>query len=78
MADPEFVLDAVIGFLTSPIWNSPVPTFIEQNCLGKGNYPQTLGMTMLQRNRVMAFEGVREKWHQFPAYILQLSKYGYL
>ncbi|KAK3747134.1 hypothetical protein QZH41_015122 [Actinostola sp. cb2023] len=32
-ADSEFVFDAVIGFLTSPIWNTPVPTFIEQNCL---------------------------------------------
>lgn len=36
MAESEFVFDAVIGFLTSPIWNTPVPTFIEQNCLGKG------------------------------------------
>lgn len=29
----EFVFDAVIGFLTSPIWNYPVRTFIEQNSL---------------------------------------------
>lgn len=34
-ADSEFVFDAVVGFLTSPIWNSPVLTFIEQKCLGK-------------------------------------------
>lgn len=30
----EFIFDAVVGFLTSPIWNSPVRTFIEQNSLG--------------------------------------------
>lgn len=29
----EFLFDAVIGFLTSPIWNHPVRTFIEQNSL---------------------------------------------
>ncbi|KAL9953662.1 hypothetical protein ACROYT_G041113 [Oculina patagonica] len=29
----EFIFDAVVGFLTSPIWNSPVRTFIEQNSL---------------------------------------------
>ena len=33
-ADAEFVFDAVVGFLSSPIWNVPVLTFIEQNCLG--------------------------------------------
>lgn len=30
----EFIFDAVVGFLTSPIWNSPVRTFIEENSLG--------------------------------------------
>lgn len=30
----EFIFDAVVGFLTSPIWNTPVRTFIEQNSLG--------------------------------------------
>ena len=33
-AESEFVFDAVIGFLTSPIWNFPVRTFIEENSLG--------------------------------------------
>ena len=33
----EFLFDAVIGFLTSPIWNHPVRTFIEQNSLGRRN-----------------------------------------
>lgn len=31
--EKEFIFDAVVGFLTSPIWNSPVRTFIEQNSL---------------------------------------------
>ena len=26
----EFIFDAVVGFLTSPIWNTPVRTFIEE------------------------------------------------
>lgn len=34
----EFIFDAVVGFLTSPIWNSPVRTFIEQNSLGVRNF----------------------------------------
>ena len=33
-AEREFIFDAVVGFLTSPIWNTPVRTFIEQNSLG--------------------------------------------
>lgn len=33
-AEREFIFDAVVGFLTSPIWNSPVRTFIEENSLG--------------------------------------------
>ena len=35
--EKEFIFDAVVGFLTSPIWNSPVRTFIEQNSLGMIN-----------------------------------------
>lgn len=35
----EFIFDAVGGFLTSPIWNYPVRTFIEQNSLGKNSFP---------------------------------------
>jgi len=34
----EFIFDAVFGFLTSPIWNFPVRTFIEQNSLGMVNF----------------------------------------
>lgn len=33
--DKDFLFDAVVGFLTSPIWNTPVMTFVEQNSLGK-------------------------------------------
>ena len=40
----EFVFDAVIGFLTSPIWNYPVRTFIEQNSLGIRNFQLYLHM----------------------------------
>lgn len=36
--EKEFISDAVVGFLTSPIWNFPVRTFIEQNSLGKTNF----------------------------------------
>lgn len=36
--EKEFISDAVVGFLTSPIWNFPVRTFIEQNSLGKRNF----------------------------------------
>ncbi|EDO36747.1 predicted protein [Nematostella vectensis] len=32
-ADSDFVLDAVVGFLTSPIWSTPVLCFMEQKCL---------------------------------------------
>lgn len=34
----EFIFDAVVGFLTSPIWNTPVRSFIEQNSLGMTNF----------------------------------------
>ncbi|CAH3043465.1 unnamed protein product [Porites evermanni] len=32
-SEREFIFDAVIGYLTSPIWNFPVRTFIEHNSL---------------------------------------------
>lgn len=33
MTDWEFVFDGVVGFLTSPMWNVPIVTFIEKNCI---------------------------------------------
>lgn len=41
--EKEFIFDAVVGFLTSPIWNSPVRTFIEQNSLGMNNVTYITG-----------------------------------
>lgn len=35
--EQEFIVDAVVGFLSSPIWNTPVRSFIEQNSLGMRN-----------------------------------------
>ena len=36
--EKEFIFDAVVGFLSSPIWNTPVRSFIEQNSLGMRNF----------------------------------------
>ena len=35
MTDWEFVFDGVVGFLTSPMWNMPIVSFIEKHCIGK-------------------------------------------
>ena len=35
MTDWEFVFDGVVGFLTSPMWNIPIVSFIEKHCIGK-------------------------------------------
>jgi len=47
----EFIFDAVVGFLTSPIWNSPVRTFIEENSLGM-NYISYIFRIFAQSRRV--------------------------
>lgn len=40
-SEGEFIFDAVIGYLTSPIWNFPVRTFIEHNSLGMLQFPHS-------------------------------------
>lgn len=40
-SEREFIFDAVIGYLTSPIWNFPVRTFIEHNSLGMLQFPHS-------------------------------------
>lgn len=42
MTDWEFVFDGVVGFLTSPMWNVPIVTFIEKNCIGNRVYNITV------------------------------------
>ncbi len=34
-ADWEFIYDGVVGFLTSPMWQIPIMSFIEKNCVGE-------------------------------------------
>lgn len=33
--DRDWVIDGVVGFLSSPIWRVPILSFIEQKCIGK-------------------------------------------
>ena len=56
----EFIFDAVVGFLTSPIWNSPVRTFIEQNSLGM-NYFSCTFRIFVQPRRNDALESLNIK-----------------